>query len=58
MEMLAREFVFLLIPMAQLRLRYRFDNYPEDNAASLYGQPGPDPHGNLFPDFEYTSTAN
>jgi len=35
-----------------------FDNYPEDNAASLYGQAGPDPHGQLFPDFEYTSVAN
>ncbi|KAF4621128.1 hypothetical protein D9613_000995 [Agrocybe pediades] len=32
-----------------------FDNYPEDNAAAQYGMPGADPHGHLFPDFEYTS---
>ena len=34
----------------------RFDNYPEENVATLYGVPGPDPYGVHFPDFEYTST--
>ncbi|KAH7883235.1 kinase-like domain-containing protein [Phlebopus sp. FC_14] len=33
-----------------------FENYPEDNAASMYGQPAEDPWGPSFPDFEYTST--
>ena len=35
----------------------RFDNYPEDNAADKYGAFEPDPHGDQFPDFEYTSPA-
>jgi len=34
-----------------------YDNYPEDNAASLYGLPGPDPHGVHFPDFEYSDPS-
>ncbi|KAF5322084.1 hypothetical protein D9619_002104 [Psilocybe cf. subviscida] len=32
-----------------------FDSYPEDNAAALYGVVGPDPYGEKFPDFDYTS---
>ncbi|KAF8806666.1 AGC/PKA protein kinase [Phlegmacium glaucopus] len=34
-----------------------YDNYPEDNAASMYGLPGPDPHGALFPDFDYSDPS-
>ncbi|KAG6872517.1 hypothetical protein C0995_009207 [Termitomyces sp. Mi166 len=30
-----------------------FDQYPEDNVAAQYGQPGPDTFGSAFPDFEY-----
>ncbi|KAG6816589.1 cAMP-dependent protein kinase catalytic subunit [Tephrocybe sp. NHM501043] len=30
-----------------------FDQYPEDNVAQQYGQPGPDTFGSAFPDFEY-----
>ncbi|KAH9888397.1 kinase-like protein [Cubamyces lactineus] len=33
-----------------------FERYPEDNAAAQYGEPTPDPYGNRFPDFEYTSS--
>ncbi|PPQ63752.1 hypothetical protein CVT24_004261 [Panaeolus cyanescens] len=32
-----------------------FDNYPEDNVTSSYGMMSVDPHGHLFPDFDYTS---
>ncbi|KAI0077186.1 kinase-like protein [Panus rudis PR-1116 ss-1] len=31
-----------------------FERYPEDNAAAMYGQPGEDKWGELFPEFEYT----
>ncbi|KAG6849400.1 hypothetical protein H0H93_008757 [Arthromyces matolae] len=30
-----------------------FDQYPEDNVAAQYGQPGVDTFGTAFPDFEY-----
>ncbi|KAH0588673.1 hypothetical protein H2248_004485 [Termitomyces sp. 'cryptogamus'] len=30
-----------------------FDQYPEDNVAAQYGQPGPDTFGSAFPNFEY-----
>jgi hypothetical protein len=32
-----------------------FEQYPEDNAASLYGLPAQDTWGQDFPNFEYTS---
>ncbi|CAL1712067.1 unnamed protein product [Somion occarium] len=32
-----------------------FERYPEDNAAEAYGLPAEDPHGLLFPDFDYTA---
>lgn len=35
---------------------HSFERYPEDNAAAQYGEPTPDPYGNRFPDFEYTSS--
>ncbi|KAG6885040.1 hypothetical protein C0993_006367 [Termitomyces sp. T159_Od127] len=31
-----------------------FDQYPEDNVAAQYGQPGPDTFGSAFPDFDYS----
>ncbi|KAG6830431.1 hypothetical protein H0H92_000734 [Tricholoma furcatifolium] len=31
----------------------RFEQYPEDNVAAQYGQPGPDPFGSAFPNFDY-----
>jgi protein kinase A len=33
--------------------RVSFEQYPEDNVAAQYGQPGPDPFGSAFPDFDY-----
>jgi hypothetical protein len=42
--------------MSQLVFTFcSFEKYPEDNAAALYGLPGPDTFGHEFPDFEYTS---
>nr|VWO95105.1 Vinclozolin resistance protein [Ganoderma boninense] len=32
-----------------------FDRYPEDDAATGYGETTPDPYGHRFPEFEYTS---
>ncbi|KAI6037759.1 kinase-like protein [Pisolithus marmoratus] len=32
-----------------------FEKYPEEEVASTYGKPAPDPHVLEFPDFEYTS---
>ncbi|KZV64012.1 kinase-like protein [Peniophora sp. CONT] len=32
-----------------------FRTYAEDGATARYGEPAPDPHGKLFPDFEYTA---
>ncbi|KAL0570275.1 cAMP-dependent protein kinase catalytic subunit [Marasmius crinis-equi] len=32
-----------------------FDKYPEDNAAAAYGVMTPDPYGQSFPGFEYSS---
>jgi|SRR6266511_460931 len=46
-----------IIHLTQPDMVFRFDNYPEDNASSLYGLPGPDPHGIHFPDFEYTTPS-
>ena len=34
---------------------YSFEAYPEENVAAEYGQQADDPHGSLFPDFEYSS---
>lgn len=34
----------------------RFEQYPEDNAATQYGETIPDPYGDRFPDFEYASS--
>ncbi|KAF8624490.1 hypothetical protein AX17_007119 [Amanita inopinata Kibby_2008] len=34
-----------------------FEFYPEDNVASTYGLTLPDPHGQDFPEFEYTSES-
>ncbi|KAI0821152.1 kinase-like domain-containing protein [Irpex lacteus] len=32
-----------------------FEAYPEDNVAAEYGRQTDDPHGSLFPDFDYSS---
>ena len=51
---------FLLLSFggfSDVRSFYSYDNYPEDNAASLYGLPGPDPHGLHFPDFDYSGPS-
>ncbi|KZV68745.1 kinase-like protein [Peniophora sp. CONT] len=32
-----------------------FEAYAEDGATARYGEPAPDPHGTLFPDFDYTA---
>jgi hypothetical protein len=51
--------VFLLLNcrFSDFRTSCSYDNYPEDNAASLYGVPGPDPHGVHFPDFDYSGPS-
>jgi hypothetical protein len=33
----------------------RFEAFPEDNAAEMYGLPGPDLYGEAFPNFEYAN---
>jgi protein kinase A len=55
--MRARELIFSSVAKLPLNcLSGRFEKYPEDNAFELYGVPGPDPYGQDFPDFDYTST--
>ena len=36
-------------------LFFRFDKYPEDNAAAAYGLSADDHFGDAFPDFDYTN---
>ena len=56
----AREALYLLGLTRMLTSFYvillRFEQYPEDNAATQYGETIPDPYGDRFPDFEYASS--
>ena len=51
-------FYFSVVEFSDFRFLCSYDNYPEDNAASMYGLPGPDPHGIHFPDFDYSGPSS
>ena len=51
----ASVFSSILLFGALMAVNYRFERYPEIDAAVQYGAFAPDPYGDQFPDFEYTA---